>query len=66
MAKNKRRGPQIGKKQKEIERGYRVVSAKTGQPVYPASHPDGLPKAEAERLSEGLLMPTEVVSISGE
>lgn len=64
----KRRGL---KKEKAEKRGYRVVFAdgvdpdvgRPGEPAYLESHPDGVSREEAERLSAGLAAETEVVQL---
>lgn len=50
-------------KTSEVERGYTIMRLDTGKRAYVISHPDGLPKDEAERLSEGLAIETKVVPI---
>lgn len=62
----KGRNKKFASKEAEIERGYTVVFAsgrRCGKRAYLASHPKGLPQADAEALSAGLLAETKVVPI---
>lgn len=61
MAK-KGRNRKISMKEVELERGFTVVDD-DGRRIYLSSHPDGLPKADAEALSAGVLRESQVVPI---
>lgn len=63
MAKKGRNKKFAGKETKEKdERGFVVVNDQ-GRRVYLSSHPEGISKADAERLSDGLAIETTVVPI---
>jgi hypothetical protein len=61
MARRKRKTA-FGKKEQEVERGYRVVDLK-GEPVYAPAHPEGIPLKEAERLADAVAIPARVVKL---
>lgn len=63
MAKKGRNRKAGGKKAPEIERGFTVVDS-NGKRVYLSSHPEGLPREEAEDLANGLAIEAKVVSVS--
>jgi hypothetical protein len=49
-------------KETKIERGFTVVD-ENGRRIYLSSHPEGVERVEAERLSNGLAGNTRVVPI---
>lgn len=60
VAKKGRNKKFAAAKEKILERGFIVVSVKTGRRVY-LGHPEGVDEVEANRLSDGLAAETRVV-----
>lgn len=59
----KKRTSVFGKKEPEVERGWIVVDQERGRPIYLSSHAKGLPKADAQKLLDHLVIPARLQQI---
>lgn len=62
MAGKKAGRPMGASKKVEVERGFTVVDER-GRKVYLSSHPEGISEADAQALSDGLVIESRVVPI---